>query len=245
MIRYLKVSGLVLCAVFAFGALSASTASAANDLLTSGSLSGATFLTGEQIGGIKATPPNVWGVKSAPGTIECEKAKYVGSYGGTTTGSIEVTPTYEKCKSGAALATVTDNGCKFVLTGTTDAYTNTAGKAESEDATFSLNCEDKNSITVSLPGGCVITFADTHPAGTPVNQKLLGVKDDNEVESAGNKKWDVKVTVTVDNIFYTSNANCEALGTTTTDKDGFLTTTITLKAYEDASHTKQVNLTWS
>jgi hypothetical protein len=245
MIRNLKALGLALCAVFAFGALAASAASAANDVFTSGS-GGNTFLTGEQVGGLKATPPNVFGAKSSAGTIECEKVKYVGSYTGATASEVELTPTYEKCKSGVAGATVTDNGCKFVLTGTTDAFTDTNGNPTGkEDATVSLNCNHTGSITATLPGSCVITFSDTHPAGSPVNQNLLGVKYDNEVESAGNKKWDIKATVTVDKITYTSNSNCTALGFTATDSDGFLTTGVTVKAYEDSAHTKQVNLTQS
>lgn len=240
MIRNLKALGLALCAVFMFGALSASAASAATDHLTSGSGSGTTYLTGSQIGGVGAG--NVFGAKSAAGKVECATGSYKGEYVGTSATSVEVTPSYTGCKIGPANATVTDNGCKFVLTGETHSYTNTSGQANGEDATVKLNCADTGNIQVDGPLGCVITFKDTHPANTAVNQNLLGVKYDNEMLSS---VWDVKATVTVDKITYTSNGACQSLGFTATDSDGFLTTNVTVKAYSNAAHTTQVNLTTS
>jgi len=242
MIRNLKALGLALCAVFAFGALSAAAASAANDVLTSGSTSGTTFVTGSQIGGIGTG--NVFGTKSKPGVIECATGSYKGQYVGATGATVEVTPSYTGCMIGAGKATVTPNGCKFVLTGTTEAYTNTSGVPSGEDATVNLNCNDTTpALVVTGPLGCVITFSDTHPAGTSVNQKLLGVKYDNELEATG--RWDVKATVTVDKITYTSNGPCQSLGFTATDSDGFLTTNVTVKAYSDSAHAAPVNLTQS
>ncbi len=242
MIRNLKALGLALCAVFALGALSASAASAANDSFTSGSASGTTYITGSQIGGIGAG--NVFGTKSGVGKIECATGTYTGSYAGPTAFQVELTPAYTGCKIGAGPATVTDNGCKFVLTGTTDASTSTSGVSEGEDATVKLNCSDiaGNGIVVDGPIGCVITFSDTHPANTAVNQNLLGTKYDNELNVS---KWDVKTTVTVDKIVYTSNSKCASLGFAATGTDGFLTTNVTFKAYENSTHTTQVNLTVS
>jgi len=236
MIHNLKAWGLALCAVFAFGALSASAASAAQDVFTSPVTD--TFVTGTQIG------VGVFGTRSKAGKIECASGTYTGTFTGTTAFQVELTPSYTGCKIGPANATVTDNGCKYVLTGTTDAYTSTSGVAEGEDATVRLNCEDAgNAIVVDGPLGCVITFTDTHPANTAVNQNLLGARYDNELDAVS--KWDVKATVTVDKITYTSNGPCQSLGFTATDSDGFMTKNITLKAYSDAAHTTQVNLTVS
>jgi len=242
MIRNLKALGLALCAVFAFGALSAAAASAANDVVTSSSGSGTTFVTASQVGGIGAG--NVFGTKSKPGSIECATGNYVGTFPGSTASQVEVAPSYTGCKIGASNATVTPNGCKYVLTGTTESFINTSGVSSGEDATVRLNCNDTApGLVVDGPLGCVITFSDTHPANTEVNQNLLGVKYDNEVEASG--KWDVKGTLTVDKITYTSNGPCQSLGFTATDSDGFVTTNVTGKAYSDSAHTTQVNVTGS
>jgi hypothetical protein len=240
MIRNLKALGLALCAVFAFSALSASSASAVNDVITSPQND--TFVTGTQIGGKGLS--NVFGTKWEPNaTVTCGKGTYTGTFTGTAATEVEVTPKYEECEaSGGFSATVDEEGCKFVLTGTTDAFIDTAGKANGEDATVKLNCSHTGRIRITLPFFCTITFSDTSGANT-VNQNLLGVKYDNEKEAASGK-WDVKATVTVDKIHYTS-ANCGFLGITGTDNDGFLTTNVTVKGYSNSTHTTQTDLTVS
>ncbi len=240
MIRNLKALALALCAVFMLGALSASTASAATDVLTSDAPGLTdTYVTGTQNGGIGAG--NVFGTKSKAGKIECASGSYEGTFLGAPS-EVELTPSYTGCKIGAANATVTNNGCKYVLTGKTEAFTNTSGVAEGEDATVSLNCGDTGSLVVDGPLGCQITFSDTQPANTKVNQNLLGARYDNE--EAGGKK-DIKATITVDKITYTSTGACQSLGFTASDGDGFFTTNVTLKGYADAGHTEQVDLSSS
>lgn len=242
MIRNLKALGLALCAVFAFGALSASASAEVTDHLTSASGSGTTFLTGSQIGGVGAG--NAFGTKSIGLLVTCATGTYTGSYAGTTATSVEVTPAYGGCEiPGLGGATVTDLGCKYVLSGTTDKYFNTSNVEVGRDATVSLNCNHSGSIVIHAPLGCTLTFSDTHTVGGPtVNQNLLGVRYDNEADGA---KWDVKVTVTIDKVAYTSNGACQAIGYPATGTDGFLTTNVTVKAYSNAAHTTQVNLTQS
>lgn len=241
MIRNLKALGMALCAVFMFGALSASAASAEiSDVLTSGSLSGTTHLTGTQIGGKGAS--NQFGVKSSAASVTCNTAKYSGTFTGSSATAVEVTPEYKECEGLGLSATVDDEGCKFSLTGTTDKYFNTSNVEVGRDATVHLVCNHTGQIRVTAAFGCILTFKDTSGANT-VNQNLLGVRYDNELEANG--KWDIKVTVTVDKIHYTSNGPCQSLGFAATGNDGFLTTNVTATAYEDAAHTKQVNLTVS
>jgi len=235
MIHNFKILSSALCTVFMLGALSASAASA-TDLFTSGSND--TYVKGTQIGGIGAG--NTFGTKSKPGTIECATGTYEGTFAGESNLIVELTPSYTGCKIGAGNATVTPNGCKFVLTGNTDTYTNTSAVSSGEDATVKLNCNyTAPGLVVDGPLGCVITFSETHPANTKVNQNLLGVKYHNE-EPGG--IWDIKATVTVDQITYTSNGPCQSLGFTATDHDGFLTTNVTLKGYSDPPHTSPVSL---
>jgi hypothetical protein len=234
MIRNLKALGLALCAVFMFGAISVSAASATNDVITSPI--GDTFVTGTQVG---TAAQNFFGTKWEPAaTTTCGNATtYSGTFSGSPVSSVEVTPEYRNCLVGPVPATVHDEGCKFVLTGTTDASTDTSNVANGEEATVKLNCSHTGQIRITAPAGCIITFKDTSGANT-VNQTLLGVTYNNELN-------DIKATVTVDKIHYTSNLACQSIGITATDNDGFLTTTVTVKGYEDAAHTKPVDLTKS
>lgn len=240
MTRNLKVLGLALCAVFMFGALSASAASAANDVITS-PLSD-TFFTGTQVAGTHA---NEFGVKAEPNAkTTCTGATYTGTFTGTSAAQIEATPSYTGCTTGGFSSPVDVTGCKFVLTGTTDPYKNTSEVSEGEKATVSLNCGDNtaNTIRITAAFGCTISFSDTRPAGTKVNQNLLGVTYENEVSGG---IWDVKATVTVDKIAYTATSACSFFHIPTSGNDGFLTENVTVKGYSDSAHTKQVNVTQS
>jgi hypothetical protein len=237
MIRNLKTLDMALCAVFMFGAISASAASATSDVITSPISD--TFVTGTQVG---TAAQNLFGTKWEPNaTTTCGNATtYSGTFTGTSASQIELTPEYRNCTMAGFLATIHDEGCKYVFMGATAPYTNTSNVTNGEDAAVKLNCSHTGQIRITGPVGCIITLKDTSGANT-VNQTLLGVKYDNEL----NVKWDVKATVTVDKIHYTSNLACQSIGITATDNDGFLTTTVTVKGYEDVAHTIQKDLTVS
>jgi hypothetical protein len=236
MIRKLKALGLALCAVFMFGAFSASGALAVNDVFTSEVND--TFVTGTQVVGTHA---NVFSTKWEPNaTLSCTGGTYTGTFTGASATEVELTPKYTGCSSAGLSVTVDDEGCKYVFTGHTHLYTNTAGQAEGEKATAKLNCNHTGKITITFPLGCDITIKDTSGPDT-VNQALKGVTYDNIADGA---KWDIRVTVTIDGIHYTSSG-CGFLGITATDNDGFLTKNITLRGYTDAGHTTQVNVTQS
>lgn len=237
MIGNLKALSLALCTVFMFGALSVSASAETTDVITSPVQD--TYVTGSQLFGT-----NVFSTKWTPtAKIECTTATYTGTFSGTSTSVMSVTPAFTGCKAAGLNATVDDENCKFVLTGTTaDAYPHTDGQVAGQDATVSLNCGDQGALKITAPLGCTITLKDTHPANIKVNQNLLGVTYDNEFDGV---TWDVKATITLDGIFYTSTGACQTLGITATDSDGFLTQNVTIKGYEDVAHTNKVNLTVS
>jgi hypothetical protein len=228
MTRNLKALGLALIAIFAFGAVAASAASAETlDHFTSSNAK--TTLTGEQVG---SSQENILlGIKEASSFyVKCEnsKVKFHGTVVGTSVTEVTLHPTYEGCVSPIASATVTTTGCNYILKGTTDEYTNTSGTEEGKDATLDIECEINKSITITT-GGCTITIGNVS-GPNPVNQNLLGAKYTNV---AGTPKT-VTVDVTVDKIHFTSSGfPCALAGITPTGIDAFMTERVTLRGYED------------
>jgi hypothetical protein len=226
MTRNLKALGLALIAVFALGAMAASTASAETlDHFTSNSLNEKTTITGTQEG---TEAENVFALKSVESLgVHCENSKV--NFHGTITGNsateVKVHPTYGGCTSALGTATVTTTGCNYILKGTTDKYFNTKGVEEGKDATVSIECEAGKSISLAT-GGCTLFFA-----GGTLNQTLLGVKYTTDPTNAKA----ITVDVTVDKIHYTTNGAfaCSLAGIPSTGTDGFLTEKVTVEAYED------------
>jgi hypothetical protein len=227
--RYLSVLGLSLLAACAFGALAASSASAAVDHFTC-SVAPCT-ITGE----LEKNEPHTFGAKgSALATIECNKATYHATVGSLGVTSVTAHPTYSECITFGAASTVTTTGCNYILTGETDAFTNTEGKAEGEDATVDLECEAGKNITIAAPG-CTLTFG--------AQEKLLGVKYTNVAGTPD----DVTIDVTVDKIKYTGAGVLCPAAVKGEHADGFLTEKVTVKAFEDNGGTEgnQINVTTS
>jgi hypothetical protein len=237
MTRNLKALGLALLAVFALGAVMASAASAEGtdvktDHFTSTSGNEKTILTGEQVG---TEAENVFGVKAVSALgVHCKKATYGGTVVGNSVIEVTVVPTYFECSSNLGAATVTNDRCAFVLTGTTDEHPNTAGTKEEIHATVHLECSHEKGNLGKLKivtGGCEFIFQSTHPEGTTVNQNLLGATYTNE---GSGSTADVKVDATVDKIHYTTKGfACGLAGLPETGTDGFLTTKVTVKGYRD------------
>jgi hypothetical protein len=253
----IKVLGLALLAVFAFGVVGVSAASGETlDHFTSEKEK--TVLTGEQVG---TEVDNFFGIKKVSGwRVTCKKVTYTGTTASVGVTAVSVVPTYKECLDFVdAAATVTNDRCAFVLTGTTDKFINTDGKEEGQEATVHLECDHNEvggklgSIRI-LASGCEIIFQSTHPKGTTVNQNLLGVTYTNE--GSGTTR-DIKIDATIDKIHYTTNDAfaCTLAGIPTTGTDGFLTTTVTVKGFEDLGGTttfgdeiadgKQVGIFWS
>jgi hypothetical protein len=235
MTRTLKALGLAL-AVCSLGAVYASGASAATDVFTCGQAT--CFITGEQVGTVAQ---NVDGVKGAGVTTHCNKATFKSGTVNSGSSDIVLTPAYSECESAGSSSPVdVGTGCQLTLSGVTDAFTNTNGVAEGEDATAAIvNCEAGQAIKLT-GSGCTVSI------GNQANK--LGVKYDNEFPTG--KPDDVLATVTIDSISYTASGSlCDFLGYSTPGgSNTFITERITLKAFEDRNNAEgatQINLTVS
>jgi hypothetical protein len=177
----------------------------------------------------------VFGVKNAALTTSCDKATYAGTAIGVAAAEVTVRPTYFTCKSGGINSPVDVNGCTFVLKSTTTASTDTAGKAISV-AGATLECDNLNEIIITA-SGCEIGIGTTH-ANEPtkvLNHALDGMTYKNEGAGAAR---DIKATVEIDNITYTSKGELCALGgLAETGTNAFLTTTVTVKAFKHTGGT--------
>jgi hypothetical protein len=197
MIRNLKVLGLALWAMLALGATAASSASAV-DTFTS-------VKSPETITGVNPAPhstsANRLFVTSASGgelsNVECTTSKFHGNvnngaleatFTAEYTGTKNVVPHTTDCTSSLGAATVTMNGCAYILTGNTTKEDPVGG---GKDAIVSIECTPStNEITMHIPGAGV-TFEI--PAQTPTEG---GLKYTNE---AGK----VRIKATATGITYT------------------------------------------
>jgi hypothetical protein len=158
MIRKFKALGLALVAVFAMSAVIASAASASAGTLTTFPAGKTVVATGEQIGEHVFTLTD-HPVGAAFNNVKCKKAIFDG-VGTVATGatSVTVTPTYSECTAFGQPATITHNGCNYVLsTGTPTAggwHVNTA-----------LSCPAGKFIEVHT-GTCAVTIAAQGPLTT-------------------------------------------------------------------------------
>jgi hypothetical protein len=261
----LKALGAALIAVLVFGAVAASAASAegtdvGTDHFTSEKEK--TIITGEQVG---PESDNAWGIKAVSSLgISCKKATYRGTTASVGVTAMTLVPTYSECSSNLGAATVTNDRCAYLLTGTTDKHgpLTPGDSGETTHATVDLDCDHEEvggklgSIRI-LTGGCELIFQSTHPKGTTVNQNLLGATYTNE--GSGTTR-DIKVDLTLDKVHYTSNDAfaCTIIGIPPTGNDAFVTTTMTIKGFEDtligspkpwqdefSPDTKQVGIFWS
>jgi hypothetical protein len=217
MTRNLKALGLVLFAMCAFGAVAVSAASAA--------ITTDVFRTeGAAPAVITGTGETTFSTKVAPGLkIEC-----LGTYTGTVKDgatSATFTPTYENCKPlGTTVAT---NGCNFIVYGETTDTLMTDGVTKEKHAPGTVECPANKHIVINA--ACVITILSD---SNMVPDKLDGVTFD--TEGSGSTR-DLKLTVTVDNIQYSTpdSIACTAAGLPRNGNDGTLTGNITGKGFVD------------
>jgi hypothetical protein len=191
MIRNLKALGLAIVAVFAFGAVAASAASAQQAYLTGdGPLS---EFHGSQIGPASANRLTALGTFTHCGTVTGEGTLEGGSTEHATTGA--VVPTFANCTS-TILGVATDinmNGCYFIL----HLQETTASPADTYGILATLHCEGTNrpSVTITTNPDCTMTF-DENAAGYP------GL----DVVDTTNGELDVKGTAT--GITLSASAGC-------------------------------------
>jgi hypothetical protein len=211
----LKAFGLVLVAAFAFSALAASAASAAEP--HSGSASGTTYLTGTQIGTNQ--------LDTEGGNIKCSTVGLSASYAGTTAAQVKVIPAYSGCTAYGLTAHVEMNGCYYLLT--------------SAASTIDVECEaGKGPITIKPTQGgvavCTVDVAGSQTVPTKVTN-IAGTPDDLTLTPESST---IKYTVT----YPTTGTKCGAAGA---HSDGTYTGSVTAQAYENPAHTAQVNLTYN
>ena len=143
MIKKLKVMGLTVIAVFAFTAVSAVAAQAAN------------FHSEASTTNIKGTQEGENIFTTAAGNVKCKVAEFTDNgVMGTSVPSLEITPKYEKCTAFGQTAEVTTN----------DTWTFTAPSAT--EGKVVLNATN---IVINVPSGnCSVTV----PAQTPGTPKV-------------------------------------------------------------------------
>jgi hypothetical protein len=227
MTHNLKALGLALLAVFAFGAVAASSASAVSVFESEKEK---TVLTG---GEDKAGAE--FGTKSSTIKVTCKKETFGGTVVGSPTTATKVTvhPKYEECEKilGNAV-TVETTGCDYILYAETNNTPKTPpNEAENQiDAPVEIECTAGSAIKIKIGAVCTLTI-------TSVAEKLHGVVYDNEGTL---KTRDIKVTPTVDKIKYSApGIGCRIGGLLETGEDGFLTRDelgnkgITVKGFED------------
>jgi hypothetical protein len=150
MTRNLKALGLALLAVFAMSAVAASGASAAEDVFTSSEE--VTDLTGHGAGAVFQYTEGKLGVT-------CETETYNGTIEGAAVNEITVHPVYEgHCTAGPFEATITTDGCNYIISGDTD---------ENGHAGVEIECDEGKEITVDT--ACTIHIPPQTPTGGGVS----------------------------------------------------------------------------
>jgi hypothetical protein len=168
MIKNLKILGLTVVAVLAFGVVAASAASAAVEF--HGSEAGLN-LTGEQ------TVKNVFTTDA--GTVECEKAVFTGTTTALAAPTQQVHPEYKECTVeflGFHLeAPVNTTGCDYVLHAAGGAVDIVCGSG-SEIVVSAPGC------TVDVPGGQTVNSVSYANEGTAPNRSVVVTSNVNNIQ---------------------------------------------------------------
>jgi hypothetical protein len=223
MTRTLKALGLALLAVCAIGVVTASSASAAKDIITCTNQANCD-VTAEK----KSGTTTVFGTKGSLLEVTCTGESFAATTVANGAENITVTPTYSGCRAEPfGAATVDMNGCDYLLTGTTTTSKTTNGT------------EDRTTAPVDIGGTCteIVITAPGCEIGVTKQSNLHGLTFTNE--GATGTTENVKVTAHVDNIHYTTNdtVTCTLASLGPTGTDGFLTGTAIAKGYEsDTAH---------
>jgi hypothetical protein len=224
MIRNLKVLGLALAAICAFGAVAASGASA----FAFHSEKEKTIITAEH--DPTSETLTTFGTKSSTVSTTCKKEKFAGTAAEPSVASITVHPVYEECEAKPfGEATVDTHGCDYILYAETTTSPKTPpNELETKtDSPVEVECTTGSSIKITAPG-CTITV--------PPQGKLHGVVYTNK--GSGSTR-DITVDITVDKIKYTSSGlGCGLGGIKKEGEDGTLTGAATAKGWEDVAFSK-------
>jgi hypothetical protein len=242
MIRNLKALGLSLVALFAMGALGASTASAI-DVLTVGS--SPALLTGVGHDHVFHMYPN--GSK-----FECTTSRFAATVTNGASqatadviyeGTLNKTPDEVHCNSTLGTITVDTAGCGYILNGDTTGELVAGG---GKDATVWIECEGTNKIKITSSAGPVISIGSQTPTKGGVTFA--------NVTHEGGTTHAVKVTATVTGVTYTCapTFTCTLGGVSHHGNNSTYNGTVTMTAFEDkeglptpVSEGARTPLTWS
>jgi hypothetical protein len=220
MTRTLKTLSLALFAVCTVGAVGASSALAARDIVTCTNTANCDITAAKKSG-----TTTILGTKTSLLEAECTEEKFSVTTVANGAENVTATPLYNGCLAEPfGPATIDMNGCDYLLTGATTTSTNTSGA-------------NRTTAAVDIEGTCtsiVITAPDCEIRITKQSLKH-GLIFSNEGPLGTTE--DVKVTAHIDNIHYTTNDTiaCTVAGLGPTGNDAFITGTFTAKGYE--SHT--------
>jgi hypothetical protein len=212
MTRKLKGLGVALIALCALGALTAVSASAAGELFRAEKETA--IITGTNVGNHVFSTPG--GLK-----VTCEEGTFRGTSkadvaGGTTTKTMTLHPTYNKCSDNifGAASPVDTTGCNYVFTSETKATAN-----GEKHIPASIECTEGYKIAVTA-AGCTLTFG--------AQNTLDGVALKNE--GAGTTR-DILATATVAGVTYSKDEKgfCGLISGTVGTYNGV----VTLKGFED------------
>jgi hypothetical protein len=221
--RKLKALGLALFACLALGAVAAQGAMAENDIFTSNSDNELTNLTGTS----EVSALFRGGVEGSE--ITCKTGNYAGTIVGNNVDEITVHPEYgghthaeetehTGCEAGGFGATVTTDGCEFVL----------SGETHDEHATVAVECTDEKEITIDVTDLNVKIHI-------PSQDELLGVTYTN-IPTGGGPHGEVTLEATVEGITSTCTGGALAcfLAGGAVDNEGVYEDHVVVKGFEDS-----------
>ena len=217
MTRKSKTLGLVLGAVLALSAVTASAASAGNHIFQSHVTP--LILTGENTMGSN----QIFGLTEKY-DVSCSKVKVNGTETGTEREETTVHPVYNNEEATCSVpllagltARVITAGCNFSLTGVTN---------EKSHASLHIECEGGKSIYIEPKLGCLAKIPE---------QTVSGVNYTNK-EPSGTTSKTIKVSITADGLnWQVFGGNCDLLGLKDgqTGTKGWIFGDFTLKGYVD------------
>jgi hypothetical protein len=227
MMHRTKTMGVAFVAALALATMGALAASAAE--LRSGSATGTTHLTGDQLIGATFETP--------AGSMSCADITGHGTYTGTTASTGTATNVaFSGCTAFGLTAHVDTMGCDYLVTGSTA----TQGIVHIVCPTTAGGVTDEITITPTSGGAaiCHINVPEQTITGNvnPGSATAGGIPDDITISVPATSKVTYKVVRTA------GGAKCPTEGH---HADGEYTGSITVTAFQNALHTERVGVTYT
>jgi hypothetical protein len=225
MIRACKALGVALIALLTLAV--AAPCSSATPLVIGGA--GEAFYSGDQDGSQHEFLYTGLSVRCTTATFEAKSS-------GTNVNELTLTPSYSGCKADETLTThVRVNGCTYTLT-TPSEVTNTPGVVW-KPSDVHLVCPTGKSLELTPTVLGVSACSQIFAAQTATAGQVTGYN------SGTASQMDVTLEFTLAKLHYTGTGSICGDGATHSDAE--YSGKVTLRAYSDAAHTKQVSATFS